>query len=95
MTDLFDWQVPQPFEAKGKTFNPARDGKRLGDQMQRVHDFVVGRGWTTLGEIAKATASPQASVSARLRDLRRMGFLVEHEFVAKGLWRYRVTQVPY
>lgn len=93
--DLFGWKAPEPFAAKGKTFNAARDGRRLGAQLQRVHDFVVGRGWTTLGEISKNTNSPQASVSARLRDLRHMGFLVETEFVAKGLHKYRVTDPPY
>lgn len=90
--DLFNWQSPAPYPAKGETFSPIRDGRRLQDQCQRVHDFVVGRGWVTLGEISKATGDPEASISARLRDLRNMGFEVEAEHLRRGLWRYRITR---
>ena len=88
-TDLFsltDWKP------KGATINPTRDTARLAAQMQRVHDFVFGAGWTTLGAISEATGDPEASVSARLRDLRDMGFTVEREFVSRGLQRYRVSR---
>lgn len=79
------------FRPKGATINPARDTKRLAAQMKRVHDFVLGKGgWTTLGEISAATGDPEASVSARIRDLRNMGYSVDCEFVSRGLHRYRV-----
>lgn len=94
MKDLFGWEAPSPYPARGATFNPVRDGKRLGTQAQRVHDFVIDRGWTTLAQISAATGDPEASVSARLRDLRDFGFSVETEFVAKGLHKYRVTAQP-
>ena len=84
--DLLAW------EPRGETINRERDRSRLAPQMQRVHDFVLGAGWTTLGAISEATGDPEASVSARLRDLRDMGFRVEREFVARGLHRYRVTR---
>ena len=90
MVDLFNWQAPTPYPAKGETFVQERDGERLAAQAQRVHDFVVGRGWVTLAQISAATGDPEASISARLRDLRHIGFSVERVFVARGLWRYRV-----
>ena len=82
---LLDWTP------KGATIDLARDKERLGAQMQRVHDFVVGRGWLTLAQISSGAQAPQASVSARLRDLRKMGFEVERQFCGGGLHRYRVT----
>lgn len=84
--DLLAW------EPRGETISLERDKSRLAPQMQRVHDFVLGRGWTTLGAISEATGDPEASVSARLRDLRDMGFTVEREFVSRGLHRYRVSR---
>lgn len=94
MTDLFNWQSPEPYPAKGDTFNPVRDGKRLGEQAQRVHDFTINRGWVTLHQIATATGDPEASISARLRDLRHFGFSVEHRHLTRGLWQYKVTGSP-
>lgn len=90
-TSLFDIAE---FHPKGATINPVRDTKRLAAQMKRVHDFVLsldGR-WTHLHEIAAATGDPEASVSARLRDMRDMGYNVESEYEKRGLHRYRVTR---
>lgn len=84
--DLLDWKP------RGSTIVIERDKPRLAPQMQRVHDFVLGVGWVTLGQISAATGDPEASVSARLRDLRDMGFRVDREFVKNGLHRYRVTR---
>jgi len=39
--------------------------------MRRVYDAMRGGDWRTLGEIELLTGDPQASVSARLRDLRK------------------------
>ena len=87
---------------QGRTFIPARDGARLGKQYQAVARFMreQGENWSTLAGIAKGAAPPpasswppriypEASVSARLRDLRRDGWIVEREYVADGLHRYR------
>lgn len=51
--------------------------------------------WRTLGEVAKETGAPEASISARLRDLRKEkfgGYLVERKYHGDGLWAYRVMQ---
>jgi hypothetical protein len=49
--------------------------------------------WRRLTAIAIAAQAPEASVSARLRDLRKERFgshTVERRYVAQGLWEYRV-----
>jgi len=76
---------------RGSTFNPALDFSRLARQAARVFDFVKDGEWYTLRDISEATGSPEASVSARLRDFRRMGCTVDRrrkEF--GGLHEYRV-----
>jgi len=88
--DLFGWAPPDPYPAKGKTFEEARDAKRLGAQCRRVYDAMKDAQWRGLGDIASLTGDPEASISARLRDLRRFGFVVERVFVANGLHHYRM-----
>ena len=88
---LLDWTPPEPCDVRGATFNPERDGKRLNAQTQRVHDLMRDGQWRTLAEIASGTGDPEASVSARLRDLRRFGFTVDRAYVSQGLHKYKVT----
>ncbi len=80
----------------GPTFDPAEDGPRLNRQLQLVRDLMADGRWRTLGEIAAAVGCPEASVSARLRDLRKEkfgGHQVDRERVPgqNGLWRYRLV----
>lgn len=77
----------------GETFDEARDGGRLARQCQDVFDAISGGDWFTLAELSDATGYPQASVSARLRDLRKVrfgGHSIARDHVGKGLWRYRL-----
>lgn len=55
----------------GKTYDPLFDRKRLDNQLGRVYEFMSRGGWYTLAEISAWTRDPEASVSARLRDLRK------------------------
>ena len=70
------------------------DKVRLGHQLILVRDATLNRGWMTLAAIEAATGAPQASVSARLRELRARGFLVERRRTApeSGLFVYRVSR---
>ena len=92
--DLLSWTPPTILgDRSGETFDRARDGARLNGQSQDVYRFMSDGKWHTLAEISEATGHPEASVSARIRDLRKPslgGFTVEREFVRRGLWRYRV-----
>ena len=79
----------------GSTFNPERDGQRLGDQMLAVLAIMSTKQWFTLGQLSMLAAAPEASVSARIRDLRKPrfgGHTIEREYVRKGLWRYRLVE---
>lgn len=67
--------LPEPVpEFDGATYDHDRDHLRLGAQAQRVVDLMRDGQWRTLSEIATATGDPEASVSARLRDLRKPKF---------------------
>lgn len=80
----------------GATYIRALDHARLGAQLVRVGHAVADGRWHTLRELAGATGDPEASVSARLRDLRKRkfgGHIVEHERLAGGKWRYRLVRV--
>lgn len=74
-----------------------RDHVRLNAQLQRVYDFISDGYWWTLNEISKATGDPPASVSARLRDLRKDRFGA-HQIDRRlrnecaGLWEYRLNK---
>jgi hypothetical protein len=88
-TPLLNWR-PRDFD--GTTYEPARDRDRLFAQLADVKAFMADGQWHTLGEIAAATGHPQASVSARLRDLRRLkhgGYDVQKRHIKNGLWEYR------
>ena len=80
---------------RGATFVPERDGARLGAQLAAVKTFVLDGKWHTLAEISEATGAPEASVSARLRDLRRErhgGYTIQREYIAQGLHQYRLVK---
>lgn len=84
------------FEFHGKTFKADRDGERLTKQALRVWKFMSDGAWHTLSEISAACECPPQSASARLRDFRKpiynLGVRVDHDFVARGVWRYRVVR---
>lgn len=85
-----------PFD--GSTYDPARDRARLQRQLARVREIMRDGQWRTLAELAAETGAPEASVSARLRDLRKQKFgalFVERRRVPgeNGLHTYRVTDL--
>lgn len=85
-----------PADFDGRTFNPQKDGERLTAQLATVRSLMLDGQWRTLREIAASVGAPEASISARLRDLRKSrfgGYLVLRRRVdaSPGLWEYRVT----
>ena len=71
-----------------------RDGVRLSKQREAVLDLMRDGRWRTLAEISASTSAPEASVSARLRDLRKQrygSYQVDRAHVSRGLWRYRIA----
>lgn len=82
----------------GSTYDAKFDADRLGDQSRRVWELMRDGNWRTLREISVAVCSPEASVSARLRDLRKPrwgGWVVERRRrgeAERGLFEYRVLK---
>lgn len=90
--DLLQWEM----KPKGATYHPERDRDRLSKQMQKVFDVLSGSAGRkfTLRELADAADCPEASASARFRDLRAMNFPVESECAGKGRWLYWLNVKP-
>jgi hypothetical protein len=80
----------------GVTYSPTRDKGRLQKQLSAVKDTMLRYGgWWSLETLAAYCGAPQASVSARLRDLRKPkfgGYSVEREYRGGGLWAYKLSR---
>ena len=90
MTDLAT--IPQ---RDGATYVHERDGERLDKQHNRVLAALREDRWWTLAELAERTGDPEASISARLRDLRKERFgshKIDRRYVRKGLHEYRLIR---
>jgi len=80
----------------GKTYDPALDGDRLRRQLGRTWEALRNGEWLTLFELSVKTADPEASLSARIRDLRKEKFgsykvLRRRRDGEGGLWEYRMV----
>lgn len=70
-----------------------RDASRLTDQLGRIKYLMTDGKWRTLQEIANITGDPPASVSAQLRNLRKVRFgshIIEKQYLGNGLFHYRL-----
>lgn len=91
------WQQGRiDFEADfdGETYERPRDHERLRAQLGRVLTVMRDGTWHTLADISARCGDPEASISARLRDLRKEKFgahLIERRYVHDGLWEYRLA----
>ena len=85
---LDEWQP------RGATIDLDRDKPRLSRQMQLVWNClsIDPWQWRTLRQISDFTGAPEASVSARLRDLRHLGYTIERRYVERGLHLYRMVK---
>ena len=86
------WDGPPDGERSGGTYDSSRDKDRLNRQARKVWLVVSDGEWHTLAGISGRTGDPEASVSARLRDLRKKRFgshIITRRYVSDGLWQYR------
>ena len=98
MNDLLDGlpMLPPPERRFcGETYDPALDCARLTGQLLNVYAALRGGEWHTLHELSEKTGGSEASVSARLRDLRKPAFgshVVDRRRRADGgLHEYRLV----
>ena len=80
----------------GKTYEAEFDYRRLNRQARLVYDAMCDGSWRSLKDIADKTGQPEASISARLRDLRKPRFgklIVERKrhLIFPGVWLYRLA----
>jgi hypothetical protein len=98
--------MPTPFDNPrfdGDTYDEERDQQPLKKQLQAVAVIMADHQWRTLEELAESVTlrigrrASEASVSARLRDLRKPRFggkTVERRAKpgAKRLFQYRIPE---
>lgn len=85
--DLLSWTPPASHRFLGSTITEA-DVPRLNKQLKAVHDVMVDGRKRCLRTLADDAGCPEASASARFRDLKRLGFPMCKENVGDGLWLY-------
>lgn len=92
ITSLWDWRDKQrAFD--GVTYDADFDFNRLSNTLRKVFDVMRDGEPHTIADIAHRVGSSEASVSARIRDLRKPRFgawTVERKRVNGGLFTYRL-----
>lgn len=86
-----------PIYFDGVTYEPPEDESRLRTQLWRVFVYMTDEQEHTLAELAEVTGGSEASVSARLRDLRKPRFgawIIDRRRIAGGLFGYRLRRRP-
>lgn len=79
----------------GSDYVPGRDNGRLNVQYLRVFNLMRDRKWRSLGDIARLTGDPEASVSAQLRHMRKErfgGHTVNKDYQGEGLYLYQLEE---
>lgn len=87
--DLLSWTPPDT-DRDGSTYERKFDYERLNRQAKAVWAAMRDGEWRTLSDISIRADAPEASASARIRDLRKLGLLVDRKRGDDGLWFYRV-----
>ena len=80
-------------EPDGETYVRTRDRTRLARQSNAVFELMKDGAWRTLAEISLLTGAPEASASARLRDLRKYKYglhVVRRRRRTEGLFEYQL-----
>lgn len=97
--DLFSYVAPLPSPARGEAFDGStyqsdRDYTRLNGQLLAVFELMKDSRWRTLADISGQIAGSEASLSARLRDLRKSKYgshVVKRERIEGGLFKYKLV----
>jgi len=88
------------YDFDGGTFDRERDGERLSRQYSACFSLMSDHKWWTLSKLSDEVSirigkhASEASVSARIRDMRKEkfgGHVVDRQNVGGGLWVYRLV----
>ena len=85
--------LPDKLRFDGSDYVPARDNKRLGNQLTKIFELMKDGVYRSLHEIAGITGEPEASISAELRHLRKVRFgshTVNKKYLGNGLYHYQL-----
>ena len=77
----------------GNTYESKKDFQRLTAQLGKVSNALMSAKWLTLAELEQLLHEPQASISARIRDLRKPkfgGLLIDRRRRSEGTFEYRL-----
>lgn len=78
----------------GSTYEPRLDHARLSGQLKNVFLAMSDHRWWTLAELAVRSGGTEASISARIRDLRKSrfgGHVIDRRRTDRGLFEYRLA----
>ena len=81
----------------GRTYVAELDHTRLTTQLARVKDVLSDGKWYSLGQLSLLANGPEASIGARLRDLRKArfgGHTVDRKRSSRGYFLYRLEIQP-
>ena len=76
----------------GADYVAERDRARLTGQLERIFKVIADGAWRTLEQISVAADAPHASASAQLRNLRKIGHVIDRRHVGAGLYEYRLVK---
>ena len=97
ITDAIAQVENQSFSQKVIEANPDQKPQepktaQMAEQLMKVYMVMKDGRWRTLAEIAFYAKTPEASASARLRDLRKKGFIVSKRKAPDGkLFQYQLS----
>jgi hypothetical protein len=85
----------------GRTYDAARDGKRLVSQLDAVCQVMKDGRWRTVAEIHHELTkwgiqATETSISSRIRDLRKAKFgayEISARCIERGLWAFRMEVI--
>jgi hypothetical protein len=94
VSSLFEQTLPTPTTSMfaGAEYEAARDGERLLTQVERIRDLAIDGKWRTLQRLCDELRKkypranfPEPSVSAQLRNLKKIGYrLNKHNVLKRG-----------
>ncbi len=94
MVKTTDRIVQTEFDFDGETFERQKDGKRLNKQFNDVFEFMRDEKWHSLNAIHTITEYPESSISARIRDFRKVKFgahtVNRRRIKDSGTWQYQL-----